>query len=128
MPGEKQVDKDFLKAILANEKKLLKKKSVDYISVPHWAELAVNKLWPQMKTDAAFNIYFQDEYPDVKGPCREYFFNILNTIYPDYLAQIMSHASKMRFSAEGVGQQRHVIRASEEWVEALKHMPFKSSK
>ena len=58
MPGEKQVDKDFLKAILANEKKLLKKKSVDCISVPHWAELAVNKLWPQMKTDAAFNIYF----------------------------------------------------------------------
>ena len=54
-----------------------------------------------MKSDAAFNIYFQDEYPDAKGPCREYFFNILNTTYPEYLQKIMSHASKMRFSAEG---------------------------
>ena len=86
MPGEKQVNKDFLKAVFSDEKKLMKKKEVDYISVPHWDELAVNKLWPQMKTDVAFNIYFQDEYPGVKGPCREYFFNILNTIYPDYLA------------------------------------------
>jgi|ETNmetMinimDraft_31_1059906.scaffolds.fasta_scaffold03604_3 hypothetical protein len=101
MPGENQVNKDFLKAVFADEKRLLKKKSVEYVSVPHFDELAVNKLWPQMKSDGAFNIYFQDEYPDVKGPCREYFFNILNTIYPDYLKQIMAHASKERFSAEG---------------------------
>jgi len=94
MPPENQVNKDFLKKVFMDEKKLLKKKAVDYISVPHWDELAVNKLWPQMQSDAAFNIYFQDEYPDAKGPCREYFFNILNTTYPDYLAQIMSHASK----------------------------------
>ena len=70
MPPEKQINKDFLKKVFMDEKKLLKKKDVDYISVPHWDELAVNKLWPQMKSDVAFNIYFQDEYPDAKGPCR----------------------------------------------------------
>jgi len=94
MPPENQVNKDFLKKVFMDEKKLLKKKAVDYISVPHWDELAVNKLWPQMQSDVAFNIYFQDEYSDAKGPYREYFFNILNTTYLDYLAQIMSHASK----------------------------------
>ena len=128
MPGEKQVNKDFLKDVFEEKKKLLKKREVDYILVPDWSELAVNKLWPQMKSDAAFNIYFQDEYPDAKGPCREYFFNILNTVYPDYLEKIMSHASKERFSAEGIEQQRHVIKASDEWFEALKNLPFKSSK
>ena len=101
MPGEKQVNKDFLKAVFTNEKKLLKKFEVNYISVPHWDELAVSKLWPQFRSDAGINIYFQDEYPDAKGPSREYFFNILNSTYPDYLSQIMTHASKMRFSAEG---------------------------
>ena len=128
MAGEKQFNKDFLKDVFEEKKKLLKKREVNYISVPHWDELAVNKLWPQLKSDAAFNIYFQDEYPDAKGPCREYFFNILNTIYPDYLEKIMSHASKERFSAEGTEQQRHVIKASDEWFEALKNLPFKSSK
>jgi hypothetical protein len=63
LPGEKQVDKDFLKAVFINEKKLFKKKEIDFIHVPQWDELAVNKLWPQMKVDNAFKIYFQDEYP-----------------------------------------------------------------
>ena len=58
MPPEKQVNKDFLKAVFTNEKKLLKKSEVNYISVPHWDELAVSKLWPQMKSDPAINIYF----------------------------------------------------------------------
>lgn len=64
MPPEAQVNKDFLKAIFADDKKLLKKKEVDYITVPHWDELSVKKLWVDLKDDAAFNIYFQDKYPD----------------------------------------------------------------
>lgn len=93
-PPEKQVNKDFLKAIFADEKKLLKKKEVDFIHVPQWDELAVKKLWPDMKQDPKMAIYFQDEYANDKGPCREYFFNILNTMYPVYLKQIMAHAAK----------------------------------
>ena len=45
--------------------------------------------------------YFQDEYTGGRGPNREYFYNILNTIYPEYLHKIMTHASKQRFTAEG---------------------------
>ncbi len=33
------MNKDFLKAVLADEKKLPKKKEVDYISVNYWEEL-----------------------------------------------------------------------------------------
>ena len=43
MPGEKQVNKDFLKAVFTNEKKLLKKFEVNYISVPHWDELGAHQ-------------------------------------------------------------------------------------
>ena len=82
MPPSSQVNKDFLKAILADKKKLLKKREVDYVSVPHWEELSVKKLWPDLKEDQSFHLYFSDEFPDQKGPNREYFFNILNTVYP----------------------------------------------
>ena len=61
----------------------------------------MSKLWLDMKKDADFAIYFQDDYPNARGPCREYFFNILNTIYPEYLSKIMSHAAKERFAVEG---------------------------
>jgi hypothetical protein len=95
------VNKDFLKQVFTNEKRLLKKNQVSYISVPQWDELAVKRLWPDMKDDAAFAAYFQDDYANQRGPCRDYFFNILNTTYPVYLKSIMDHAARERFVAEG---------------------------
>ena len=37
--------------------------------------------------------YFPDKYPAGKAPPRDYFFNVLNTLYPDYLEQILGHAN-----------------------------------
>ena len=54
------MNKDFLKAIFTDEKKLLKKNQVSYISVPEWDELSVKKLWPNIKLDENLAIYFQD--------------------------------------------------------------------
>jgi len=83
----------------------MKKKNVDYIHVSHYDELSVKKLWEQIKDDKAINVYFQDVFAKDRYPCREYFFNLLNTIYPDYLSQIMKHACKERFSAEGANMK-----------------------
>ena len=80
------VTKDFLKDVFANRKQLMKKDQVKEISVPHYDEISVKHLWPDLKNDKAFTQYFADQYPKDKGPPREYFFNILNTLYPDYLA------------------------------------------
>ena len=73
---------------------MLKKKQVDYVHVSHYEELSVKNLWTDLKKDINFNVYFQDVYPKDKLPCRKYFFDILNTVYPDYLRQIMEHATK----------------------------------
>ena len=93
MPPRSQVSRDFLKQVLIGDKTLIKKKDVDYIHVSHYEELAVKNLWDDLKEDKDFNIYFQDEYPKDRFPCREYFFNILNTTYPEYLKQIMENAA-----------------------------------
>lgn len=44
------------------------------------------------KKDPEFAKYFPDKYPKDKGPPREYFFNILATLYPEYLKNCMDHA------------------------------------
>ena len=97
------------------EKVLLKKKQVDYVHVSHYQELSVKNLWKDLKADAAFNIHFQDSYPDDKGPCHKYFFDILNTIHPSYMSQIMEHACKERFSADGVIQKQQAIKTTDAW-------------
>ena len=63
----------------------MKKKVIDFIEVPHYDELSVKNLFNEFKSDKEFMKCIPDKYPDGKGPAREYFFNMLNTIYPDYL-------------------------------------------
>ena len=99
LPPKAQVNKDFLRQVFKNEKTLLKKKAVDYIHVSHYQELSVKNLWQTLKDDKLFNIYFQDEYPKDRMPCRKYFFDLLNTVYPVYLENIMKHAAKERYTA-----------------------------
>ena len=128
MPPIRQVNKDFLKAVFKDTKKLLKKNQINYVAVPCYDELAVKNLWPMLKKDAAFVIYFQDDFADQKMPNRDYFFNILNTIYPEYLQSIMRHAAKLRFTLAGEDEKPEAIQATDEWLNQLKDLPFKSRK
>ena len=51
LPPEYMMNKDFLKEIFVNEKRLLKLNEVQRINVPLYDELSVMKLWPMMKQD-----------------------------------------------------------------------------
>ena len=94
LPDETVMNKDFIKQVFAGEKQLLKKTEVDYVTVPKYEELSVKALYPQFSKDAKFNAYFPDKYAAGKGPPRDYFFNVMNTLHPEYLKQVMSHANK----------------------------------
>ena len=44
-------------------------------------------------------------------PNRDFFFNILNTTYPDYLKNIMAHTSKERYAIDGEVMKLKTIEA-----------------
>ena len=46
VPPVKMVNKDFLKQVFRDEKKLLALKDVKYVNVPKYDELSVRKFWP----------------------------------------------------------------------------------
>ena len=118
--------KDFLKQVLAGKKQLMKRADVQEVAVPHYDELSVKHIYPMFAKDAEVMQYFPDAYPKGKGPPREYFFNVLNTLRPEYLQQVMAHANKQRMSSEGEGMQRQSIEMSQYWEEQLKSMPYLS--
>ena len=122
------MNKDFLKQVFTNEKKLLKKKNVEQIKVPQYDELSVTQLWPQLQEDKQFTQYFPNVFPKDKGPARDYFFDILNTLYPDYLEQILSHACKQRHTVQDDEQRLDAMKISDDWLEELHSMPFTSCK
>jgi len=128
LPDETVVTKDFLKEVLAGQKQLMKKADVKAVQVPQYDELSVRNLWPEMKKDAHFLSFFPTKYPKDKGPPRDYFFDVLNTLYPEYLQQLMANANEARMAAGGPGQQSESIKISQFWEEELKAMPYLSCK
>ena len=99
LPPFSQVNKDFLRQVFKEEKKLLKKQQVSYIHVPKYDELSVKSLWPTFKDDLEFTSFFPETFAESKFPAREFFFNILNSVHGDYLAQVIAHANKERMAA-----------------------------
>ena len=94
MPPIAQLNKDFLKAVFEDEKRLLFKNEVRFITISHFEEISVRRLWTELKNDQQFAMFFPDVYPENKFPPREYFYNILNSVYPEYLSEIYKNAQK----------------------------------
>ena len=90
------VNKDFLKQILVNEKMLLQLDEVRFIRVPKYEELTVKTLYPQALEDERLKKFLPDDTSKTKPMDRQFFFNVLNSVYPEYVASVIKDTSKLR--------------------------------
>ena len=79
------VNKDFLKAVLCGEKRLAKLNEVKFVNTPHFDEISVSRMWPNMSQDAEFMKFMPCRLPKGRNVDRAYFFNIYNTLYKERL-------------------------------------------
>ena len=89
--------KDFLRQVLAEEKDFIKMEGLRTINVPHFDELSVKNIFPKFQQDPAVMRFLPNRLPKGKLPEREYFFNVLNTVNPEYTQSMIDHANKLRF-------------------------------
>ena len=85
VPPEKMLNRDFMKKVFLEAKKLLELRHVRHVNMPRYDELSVKKFWPLMQKDAIFMQYMPDPTADGRLPEREYFWNVLNTQRPEYV-------------------------------------------
>ena len=128
VPPEYMMNKDFLKEVFAEDKALLKLNQVSRINVPLYDELSVANIWPMMKSDEKFMMYFPRKMAKNRVPDREYMFNILNTIQPNYLQALINHANEQRNSVSNEAIAREAIEVTDDWWNALNSVPFISRK
>ena len=122
------LNKDFLKEIFIDQKKLLRLDQVSRICVPLYDELAVIKLWPMMKGDEKLMCYFPTKMAKGRVPDREYFFNIVNTFHGEYLQKLIRHASDQRNTSESMAKAKETIEITDDWWDILNTVPFVSCK
>ena len=96
--------------------------------MPHFDELSVINLWPDMQKDEIFMKYMPSRFPKGRLPDRTYFFNILNTIMEPYVAELIKHANLQRTTAKNEAQAIQTIEVTDEWYQKLQSIPFISRK
>ena len=55
---------------------------------------------------------------------KKYFFNIVNTLYPEELQTIVAHANAQRNAVEEEDQKKEAIMMSQEMADAMFRFPF----
>ena len=126
VPPEKMLNRDFMKQLLVEDKKLLELCKVIHCNVPKYDELSVKKFWPLLQSDVAFMLYMPDPTPDGGLPDREYFWNVLNTLQTAYVQQLIAHANAQRMTLQEKADGADAIEISDEWWQKLNALPFVS--
>ena len=65
---------------------------VKWIEVPKYEELSVSGILKQFKEDARLMAYLPDRLPKGRLPDRKYFFNVLHSVYPEYVRELIRRA------------------------------------
>ena len=94
VPPVTQINRDFIKGVLAGEKKLMPLKDVKWVTVPKFEELSVENVMTVMQGNEEFMAYFPDRLPKGRNPGREYTWNILNTLNELYVQRLIDHANR----------------------------------
>ena len=99
-----------------------------FVNVPKFDELGVNQIYPKFTLDQKVMQYMQDSYPKNRFPDRNYFYTVLNTLYPEYVAELIAHSQMQRYSSTGQDNDKKRVSVTEEWLKHLKSMPYLSRK
>ena len=120
--------KDFLKEVFAGRKSLIPYAQLRPVSVPHYDELSVVTLIGDLMAQASLAKFFPDQKTKADTPEREYFFNVINTAEPEYLAALIKHAQSLRFKGPNPQDNPNIMEVTDEWLKELKASPYYSRK
>jgi hypothetical protein len=77
------ITKDHLKGVLGGAKKFLKMSEVKFCNVPAFDEIGVKNIYERVVMSPGMAAYFPDKYPKGRTCCREYMYNVWNSIHPE---------------------------------------------
>lgn len=118
--------------ILAERKKVLLARDVPARKVPHWPQLAVKNMYPQM---LRLHPGLIDYLPaltgekDLRYPERDYFYRILNSLYPETYDELIEQAAKSRKpKAKNLQDEQWALAIKADWMDQLLRYDYISCK
>ena len=96
--------------------------------MPKYDELSVVSLIADIMKEKELVKFFPKQRTKADLLDRQFFFNVVNTTDPDYLAALLKHAHDLRFGAKNPQDNPTTIEVNEQWAKELQASPFYSRK
>ena len=128
MPPKNKINKDFFKQVFAGQKALIERDQIRPIAVPHYDELGVVHLIKDVMAVPEYAKFFPEQKGKASFPSREYFYNVLNTVAPEYVKTVIMHATKQRYANDDKKENFDLIEVTDQWKKDLQLLPFYSNK
>ena len=93
--------------------------------IPNYAELAVNKVFPKVKDQILLKKYLP-EYSEKEYPEKDFFYNILGTLFPKELEEIIKSSRKQRALNENSNKDELIKMTPEIYNEIVGLLSFPS--
>ena len=103
---------------------LLQLDEVRFIRVPKYEELTVKTLYPQALEDERLKKFLPDDTSKTKPMDRQFFFNVLNSVYPEYVASVIKDTSKIRQDPGQNEEKKDYILIADHWYNKLMLQPL----
>ena len=128
MPPADNITKEFLKGVFNEEKDLIPMSELRLANMPRYDEISVKNVWPEVRKFPEVMKYLPNSVRKGAQLNRAYFFNVLNTVMPEYCSKLASHAHAQRNRVDFAGARKDCIEISEAWYEKLMSLPYTKSK
>jgi hypothetical protein len=122
------VNHDFFRDVMAEKKRLLPVACVRSVNVPKYEDISVKVLFPRMAKDKEFMLYMPNHMTAARLPSAEYFYSLLNTLYPELMKGLIDRANELRHKKTEDNAKEETIFCSEQWMTDLQEMPFSAGK
>jgi len=128
LPPIGMVTRLFLKQVLTGEKALLKMTEVRFINPPAFDEIGIKALYDEALKMQGKTKYFPDKYAKSRQCDRSYFYNVLNSLYPEEVKEVINHANRQRFTITEEKARDESIVITNDWKKEIAEYPYISKK
>ena len=120
--------KDFLKEVFAGRMNLIPRVQLRPVEMPKYDELSVVSLIAEIMKEKELAKFFPEQRTKADLPDPQFFFNVANTMDPEYLAALLKHAHDLRFGAKNPQDNPTTIEVNEHWAMEIQASQFYSRK
>ena len=126
MPPKTELTKEWIRLVLAGEKRFLKKSQVIEVDPGSWPECGVKHIYEEVSKRSEMKPFMPPKIHKGRTLLKQYFYNVYHSIFPQEVESILRHANEQRNAIDSEARKKDRILVSKENADLLENTNYVS--